>query len=53
MQIQYTREPMDEAIVIPELLRELCLGIAKDSSAKTYFELNTDRFIEFLSLSLI
>lgn len=53
MQIQYTREPMDEAIVIPEFLRELCLGIAKDSTGKTYFELNTDRLIEFLSLSLI
>jgi chemotaxis signal transduction protein len=53
MQIQYTRETMDEAIVIPERLRELCLGTAKDNTGKTYFEMNTDRFIEFLSLSLI
>ena len=53
MQIQYTQETMDETIVIPERLRELCLGAAKDSTGKTYFEMNTDRFIEFLSLSLL
>ena len=53
MQIQYTREPVDENIVIPERLRELCLGTAKDSLGKTYFEMNTDKFIEYLSLSLI
>ena len=53
MQIDYTQEVIDETIVIPERLRELCIGTAKDSSGKTYFELNTDRFIEFLSLSLI
>jgi chemotaxis signal transduction protein len=53
MQIQYTQETMDETIVIPERLRELCLGTAKDSTGKTYFEMNTDRFIEFLSISLI
>ena len=53
MQIEYTRETMDETIVIPERLRELCIGTAKDSNGKTYFEMNTDRFIEFLSLSLI
>lgn len=53
MQIQYTQETMDETIVIPERLRELCLGTAKDSTGKTYFEMNTDRFIEYLSLSLL
>lgn len=53
MQIQYSREPVDEAIVIPECLRELCIGTAKDAAGKTYFEMNTDRFIEYLSLSLI
>jgi chemotaxis signal transduction protein len=53
MQIEYTREMMDETIVIPERLRELCLGTAKDSTGKTYFEMNTDKFIEYLSLSLI
>jgi chemotaxis signal transduction protein len=53
MQIQYTREPVDEAVVIPERLRELCIGTAKDGTGKTYFEMNTDRFIEYLSLSLI
>ena len=53
MQIQYTQETMDETIVIPERLRELCLSTAKDSTGKTYFEMNTDRFIEYLSLSLL
>lgn len=53
MQIEYTRETMDETIVIPERLRELCIGTARDNTGKTYFEMNTDRFIEYLSLSLI
>lgn len=57
MQIQYTREEMDASHVIPERLRELCLGMAKnnavESSNKTHFEMNTDRFIDFLSLSLM
>ena len=53
MQIEYTQEIMDETIVIPERLRELCIGTAKDGAGKTYFEMNTHRFIEFLSLSLI
>jgi chemotaxis signal transduction protein len=53
MQIDYTQEIMDETIVIPERLRELCIGTARDGTGKTYFEMNTDRFIEFLSLSLI
>jgi chemotaxis signal transduction protein len=56
-QIQYTREAMDASHVIPERLRELSLGMARNnatgSSNKTYFEMNTDRFIDFLSLSLM
>lgn len=57
MQIQYTREAMDVSHVIPERLRELSLGMAKStstgSSQKTHFEMNTDRFVDFLSLSLM
>jgi CheW-like domain len=55
-QIQYTRVPMDTSVVIPESLRELCVGMAKSSlsdTGKTHFEMNTDRFIDLLSLSLI
>lgn len=56
-QIQYTREAMDASHVIPERLRELSLGMAKNnavgSANKTHFEMNTDRFIDFLSLSLM
>jgi chemotaxis signal transduction protein len=57
MQIEYTREAMDPSVVIPEQLRELCLGMAKSNAGsnkdKTHFEMNTDKFIDFLSLSLI
>lgn len=53
MQIQYTREVVDEAIVIPERMRELCIGTAKDGNGKTYFEMDTDRFIDLLSMSMI
>jgi chemotaxis signal transduction protein len=56
-QIQYTREAMDASHVIPERLRELSLGMAKSSAgvgaSKSYFEMNTDRFVDFLSLSLM
>jgi chemotaxis signal transduction protein len=56
-QIQYTREAIDASLVIPERLRELSLGLARNDAAgnsnKTYFEMNTDRFIDFLSLSLM
>jgi chemotaxis signal transduction protein len=57
MQIQYTREAIDASLVIPERLRELSLGMAKNQAAgnsnKTHFEMNTDRFVDFLALSLI
>jgi CheW-like domain len=57
MQIQYTRDVLDASLVIPERLRELSLGMAKNqaagSSKKTHFEMNTDRFVDFLSLSLM
>lgn len=57
MQIQYTREVLDASHVIPERLRELSLGVAKSNAAngatKTHFEMDTDRFVNFLSLSLM
>lgn len=57
MQIQYTREAMDASHVIPERLRELCIGMAKSNAgsgtSKTHFEMKTDRFVDFLSLSLM
>jgi chemotaxis signal transduction protein len=57
MQIDYTRESMEAAVVIPERLRELCLGMAKSSAGgntgRAHFEMDTDRLVEFLSLSLI
>jgi chemotaxis signal transduction protein len=53
MQTQYTREAMDASIVIPERLRELCLGAARDTASQNHFEMNTDRFVDLLSMSLI
>lgn len=57
MQIEYTREAMDASHVIPERLRELSLGMAKNiatgASSKVHFEMNTDRFVDFLTHSLI
>jgi chemotaxis signal transduction protein len=53
MQIEYTREAIDASVVIPERLRELCIGIAQNNAGKKYFEMNTDRFVDYLSLSLI
>lgn len=53
MQLEYTREALDVDVVIPERLRELSLGVAKSQTGKKSFEMDTDRFVEFLSLSLI
>ena len=53
MQIEYTREALAVDVVIPERLRELSLGVAKSQAGKKSFEVDTDRFVEFLSLSLI
>jgi chemotaxis signal transduction protein len=57
MQIQYTREAIDANAVLPDRLRELSLGMAIPQAGsavnKPHFEMNTDRFIDFLSLSLM
>lgn len=53
MQIEYTREGLDVDVVIPERLRELSLGVAKSQAGKKSFEMDTDRLVDFLSLSLI
>ena len=60
IQIEYTREGIDASHVIPERLHELSLGMAKSHAAsgasgasKSHFEMNTDRFVDFLSLSLM
>lgn len=57
MQIQYTREAISADAALPERLRELSLCMAiphlEGVVSKPHFEINTDRFIEFLSLSLM
>jgi chemotaxis signal transduction protein len=53
MQIDYTREALDVGVVIPERLRELSLGLARSQTGKKSFEMDTDRLVDFLSLSLI
>ena len=57
MQIEYTRQAVDPSLVIPERLRTLAIGIVKNkinlASSRTYFEIDTDRFMAFLSDSLI
>ena len=53
MQIEYTRDALDEDVIIPERLRELSLGLAKSQTGKKSFEMDTDRLVDFLSLSLI
>jgi chemotaxis signal transduction protein len=52
-QTQYRREAMDVSFDLPERLSELCLGTARDAASQSYFEMNTDRFVDLLSMSLI
>jgi chemotaxis signal transduction protein len=52
-QVQYTREPLSPDTQLPERLREVCNNTAKSSSGASYFEIDTERFVEFLSLNLL
>lgn len=53
MQIKYTREAIEASVVMPQRLHELCHGMAQNNAGKKYFEMDTDKFIDYLSLSLI
>lgn len=52
-QIQYTREPVNTALVLPERLQELCRGVARSEAGKRHFEIDTQRFIDNLSMRLM
>ncbi len=52
-QIQYTREPLSPDAPLPGRLREVCINTARSSSGEAYFEIDTERFVEFLSLNLL
>jgi hypothetical protein len=52
-QIEYTREPVAADAQLPARLREVCSHSAKSSSGESYFEIDTGRFVEFLSLNLL
>jgi chemotaxis signal transduction protein len=53
MQIEYDRQAIDSFVVIPERLREMCLGVASTESGKSYFEMDTDKLLDYLSMNLI
>jgi chemotaxis signal transduction protein len=52
-QIQYTREPVSAASALPERLRELCRGVARSEAGKVHLEIDTQRFIDHLSMRLM
>jgi chemotaxis signal transduction protein len=52
-QIQYTREPVSTDIAMPERLRDLCRGVARSEVGKRHLEIDTHRFVENLSISLM
>ena len=52
-QIQYTREPVRADVVLPERLQELCRGVARSEAGKRHFEIDTQRFIDNLSMRLM
>lgn len=53
MQIDYTREPLDSSVVIPERLREVCSGMARSTSGQLSYEIKVSSFVEILSMGLI
>jgi chemotaxis signal transduction protein len=52
-QIQYTRARLSADSVLPERLRELCRGVARSETGQLHFEIDTPRFIDHLSMSLM
>jgi chemotaxis signal transduction protein len=52
-QIQYTRAPLSADVALPERLRQLCRGVARRETGQLHFEIDTPRFIEHLSMSLM
>jgi chemotaxis signal transduction protein len=52
-QIQYTRAPLGADVALPERLRELCRGVARSETGQLHFEIDTPRFIDHLSVSLM
>lgn len=52
-QIQYTREPVSADVALPERLQELCRGVAQSEAGKRHFEIDTQRFVDNLSLRLM
>ncbi len=52
-QIQYTREPLSAGVALPERLQELCRGVARSEAGKLHFEIDTQRFIDNLSMRLM
>ena len=52
-QIQYTREPLRAGVALPERLQELCRGVARSEAGKLHFEIDTQRFIDNLSMRLM
>jgi chemotaxis signal transduction protein len=52
-QIQYTRARLSADVALPERLRELCRGVARSETGQLHFEIDTPRFIDHLSVSLM
>lgn len=52
-QIQYARAPLGADVVAPESLRQMCRGLARSDLGQTHFEIDTQRFIDNLSLRLM
>lgn len=52
-QIQHTREPVRADVALPERLQELCRGVARSDAGKRHFEIDTQRFIDNLSMRLM
>jgi chemotaxis signal transduction protein len=52
-QIEYSRQPIDAEAPIPLRLREICRGMAIAADGQRYFELDTDRLLNWLTMNLV
>lgn len=52
-QIQYTREALKADFAMPERLRDLCRGVARSEQGQAHLEIDTHRFLDNLSMSLM
>jgi chemotaxis signal transduction protein len=52
-QIDYVTKALEGGVDLPENLRQMCAGVARSASGESYFEIDTAKLLDQLSMSLM